>query len=145
MSDTQISVDLDPKKVMNALEDMAKEVKALSEKLEQSLGKDGPKSVKKFEEAAEKGSTKIATYFRNLGKTLKEDMKTAFDVGKLAGGLKIGSLLAEGTKQVFDMERAFDRYNGGNSAQGEANGAAAGYGKKGVAIYQSLYGSALVS
>lgn len=110
MSD-DIKIDLDPKKVLAAVEDMGKEIKALAAKIEEALGQKAPKSIEKLEDAAEKGSTKIAKFFRNLGQQVKEDLKTAFDIGALASGLKIGKDFAEGTKQVFEMERAFDRLN----------------------------------
>lgn len=111
MSDEKIDIDLDPKKVLGALDDMAKEMKNLASKIEESLGKDAPKSIKKLEDAAENGTNRISKYFRDLGKTIKEDLKSAFDVGSIASGLKIGKEFADGTKQVFEMERAFDRLN----------------------------------
>ena len=57
--ETKIDISLDPKRVMGALEDLSKEVKSLAEKLEQSLGKDAPKSIGKLEDAAERGTNKI--------------------------------------------------------------------------------------
>ncbi len=111
MADEKIDIDLDPEKVLRAMEDMGKEVKQLAEKIDQALGKQAKDSFKQFEENAEKGTNKVSSFFRNLGQRVKEDLKTAFDIGALTSGLKIGNNIAEGTKQVFEMERAFDRLN----------------------------------
>lgn len=111
MAGDKIDIDLDPKKVLDALNDMAEHSKQLSDDIEESLGKRAPKSISTMEEAAEKGTNKIAGYFRNLGTRVKEDLKTAFDIGKLMGGIKLTNELASGTKQVFEMERAFDKLN----------------------------------
>lgn len=111
MSDEIADFDLSPKKVLQSLEDMSKEIKNLASRIEESLGKEAPKSIGKLEDAAENGTNKIQKFFRNLGDRVREDLKTAFDVGSLAGGLKMGSEFAAGTKQVFEMERAFDRLN----------------------------------
>lgn len=111
MGDTQLKIDLDPKKVITALNDMSDEMKALAKTVEESLGKEAPANLKKLEEAAAKGSSNIAAYFRDLGKRVKEDLKTAFDFGGLMAGLKMGKELGEGVKSVFDLERAFDRLN----------------------------------
>lgn len=93
------------------MKDMSKEVEALAKKMEEALGKRGAQSVEDLEEAAEKGTNKIASYFKNLGQRVKEDMRTAFDMT----GIKVGSALmkdlAGGVKQVFEMEKAFDRLN----------------------------------
>lgn len=107
----KIDIDLDPKKVTDAMSDIAAEVKKLSEKIDSALGKEAPKSIAKFEDAAERGTNKISTFFRNMGTRMKEDLKTAFDVGKLLAGIKIGESFAAGTHQILDMERAFDRLN----------------------------------
>lgn len=109
--ETKLKLDLDPKKIIQAMKDTGEETKTLAKIMEESLGKSAPKSIDEMEKAAEKGSSNISTYFRNLGKRLKEDMKTAFDIGGLVGGLKIGKEIADGVKSVFDMERAFDRLN----------------------------------
>lgn len=111
MSDTNIDIQLDPKRVLASLDDMNKEFKNLSEKIEQALGKDVPKSIGKAEDAAERGTNKMQGFFRNLANRVKEDLKTAFDVGALTSGLKFGQHVADGVKQVFEMERAFDRLN----------------------------------
>ncbi len=109
MSD--IKIDLDPKKILTALNDTGDRVKELAREIEEALGKQAPESIGKMEKAAEKGSNDISAYFRNLGKRIKEDLKTAFDIGGLMGGLKIAKELGEGIKQVFDLEKAFDRLN----------------------------------
>lgn len=111
MSDEKIPIDLDPNKVLAAIEDMGREIKGLAAKLEESLGKDAPKSFKKFEDAAEGGTNKVSKYFRNLSQQIKEDMTTALAGATVGAGFKMGKDLLEGTKQVFEMERAFDRLN----------------------------------
>lgn len=107
----EIKIDLDPKKVLDSLEDLQDGMKKLAETIEQSLGKQAPKSITKLEEAAEKGTNKISTYFRNLGTKVKEDLKTAFAATEILAGAKFADELGKGTKQVFEMERAFDRLN----------------------------------
>lgn len=111
MSDTKLDLDLDPKKVIKSLNDIADETKKLSGTIDDSLGKDAVKSIDRFEKTAEQGTTKIQAFFRNLSKTVKEDLKTAFDFGKVMTGLKFGQNLSEGLKQVLDMEKAFARLN----------------------------------
>jgi hypothetical protein len=107
----EIKIDLDPKKVLDSLQDLQDGVKQLAEKIEQSLGKEAPKSIGKLEDAAEKGTNKISTFFRNLGTRVKDDLKTAFASTEILGGMKFAQSIGEGTKQVFEMERAFDRLN----------------------------------
>lgn len=109
--ENNINLDLDPKKVLEALSDMGNEVKMLAQKVEDALGKEAPKSFAKFEDAAERGTTKVQGFFRNLGQRVKEDLKTAFDATGILAGAKFAKDLGEGVKQVFDMERAFDRLN----------------------------------
>lgn len=109
MSD--LKLDLDPKKIIQSLTDVSDEVKDLARQIDESLGKDSVKSIDKMKDAAEKGSSEISTYFRNLGQRVKQDLKTAFDIGGLMGGLKIAKEIGEGVKQVFDLEKAFDRLN----------------------------------
>ena len=111
MADEKISLDLDPRKVLDALNEMAENAKGLAKDIEDSLGKDAAKSVGKLEDAAEKGTAKIQAHFRNLGQRVKEDLKTAFDATKILTGLKFAKELGEGIKEVFDMERAFDKLN----------------------------------
>lgn len=120
MSDTKLNLDLDPKKVLQSLNDISEGMKELSKTIEDSLGKEGPKNITKLEEAAEKGSSRISAYFSNLGKRVKEDLKTAFDVGKLMSGLNMASTLASGVKEVFNLEKAFDRLNSRLQMSGRA-------------------------
>lgn len=111
MADAKIGIDLDPEKVVAALKEMSEQSEELARQIEQSLGKDAPKNIKKFEEAAENGTTKVSNFFSNLGKRIKEDLARAFDVASIQQGLKFTDELMKGTRQVFDMERAFDRLN----------------------------------
>lgn len=111
MADAKVDLDLDPKKILESLGDMGEEVKKLSLKIEESLGKDAAKSIGKLEDAAERGTSKIQSSFRNMGQRVKEDLKTAFDATGILAGAKFAKELGEGVKQVFDMERAFDRLN----------------------------------
>jgi hypothetical protein len=135
----KIDIDLDPKKVLDSLNDMAEHSKKLADDVEESLGKRAPKSISTMEEAAEKGTAKIQGYFRNLGTRVKEDLKTAFDVGKLLGGIKLTNELAQGTKQVFEMERAFDRLNTRLGLSGKAlNDFKSSMGRKVAATGQTL-------
>lgn len=106
-----IKIDLDPRKTIDALNDLVLESKNLADKVEESLGKNAVKAIGKLEEAAEKGTAKVSSYFRNLGSRVKEDLKTAFDATGILAGAKFANELASGTKQVFEMERAFDRLN----------------------------------
>lgn len=107
----QIKVDLDPKKVVDSMLEISEKTKKLAEEIETALGKQAPKSVGKLEEAAEKGTNKISSYFRNLGQRVKEDLKTAFAMTEVMGGAKFAKEMGSGVKQVFEMERAFDRLN----------------------------------
>lgn len=109
--DTKIPIDMDPNKVIAAMKEIADEGRTLATKVEDSLGKNVPKSIGKMEEAAERGTTRISTLFRNLGTRVKEDLKTAFDATGVMAGMKFGKDLGEGVKQVFEMERAFSRLN----------------------------------
>lgn len=111
MADEKIDIDLDPKKMLAALNDLSESAKKLAEDCEKALAKEAPKSIAKLEEAAEKGTTKITTFFKNLGTRVKEDLKTAFDASGVMAGMKFGKDLGEGVKQVFEMEKAFDRLN----------------------------------
>lgn len=106
-----IKLDLDPKKVLQSINDLSDGFKRLSQDIEDSIGKEAPKSIDKAEKAAEQGSNKILTTFKNMGKQLKEDLKTAFDVGSVVGGLKMAKEIGEGIRQVFDLEKAFDKLN----------------------------------
>lgn len=110
MSD-EIKVGMDPRSVLQACEDIQQKLKALSQSVEESLGKQAPKSIKKFEESAEVGTNRVGQFVRNLSTRIKEDLKTAFDIGSLASGLNIAKQLASGTKEVFEMEKAFARLN----------------------------------
>jgi hypothetical protein len=106
-----IKLDLDPKKVLASLNQISESTKDLARTIEEQLGKDSAKSFDKLTDAAEKGTSKIGSFFKNLGTRVKEDLKTAFDVtGVLAGG-KFAKELGKGVQGVFDMERAFDRLN----------------------------------
>jgi hypothetical protein len=111
VADTTLRIDLDPKKVLQGVNDISEAVKKLSDVLDTTLGKEAPKSVHKMEEAVEKGSNTIASQFRNLGQRIREDLKTAFDVGKLFAGFKLAETLGQGIKEVFNLEKAFDRLN----------------------------------
>lgn len=111
MAQEDLKLDLDPKKVLEALRQISTESKKLSEVMEEQLGKNSAKSVDKLEQASEKGANKITATFRNLSQRVREDLKTAFNVGQLVAGFKLGETVAAGVKQVFEMERAFDRLN----------------------------------
>jgi hypothetical protein len=107
----QLDLDLDPKRILAALKDIGNETGNLAKKIEEALGKDAAKSIEKLEDTAEKGTTKITSFFRNLGTRVKEDLKTAFDMGMVLEGAKFAKDLSAGTRQVLDMERAFDKLN----------------------------------
>ena len=85
--------------------------KQLAETMENSLGKDAPKSFDKLEKAAENGTNKVYTYFKNLGTRIKEDLSSAFDLSKVTVGLSALKGLGSGISQVLDMEKAFDKLN----------------------------------
>jgi len=111
MSDTTIPVNIDPRAARQGLEEIAKSARELSANIEEALGKKAPESMEKMEDAAEKGSNRISTFFRNLGKRVKEDLKTAFDLGAVTQGLNMAKNFNEGIKEVFNLEKAFDRLN----------------------------------
>ena len=110
-NDTKINVDLDPSHVLNSMKDMSTGAKKLSADIEDSLGKNAPKSVNTFKEAAENGANKIMSTMRNLGTRVKEDLKTAFDLGSVTAGLNALKEIGHGVKQVFLLEKAFDNLN----------------------------------
>jgi hypothetical protein len=107
----EIKLDLDPKRMLQSITDLKEGVRKLSEVVEESLGKNAPKSIETMDKAAEKGATSIASRFKDLSKRIKEDLKTAFDISGLTAGLKFAEQLGQGIKEVFNLERAFDRLN----------------------------------
>lgn len=111
MGTENLKIDLDPKAVLAALKDISEGSKKLAVDIENSLGKDSVKQIDKLEETAKKGTTRITTFFKNMGTRIKEDLKTAFDVGAVLEGAKFARGLGEGTRQVFEMERAFSKLN----------------------------------
>jgi hypothetical protein len=111
MSDEKISLDLDPKKVIDSLNKVAEDSKNLARQIEDSLGKEAPKSVRKLEETCEKGTSRIATFFGTLGHRIKEDMKAAMDATGVLAGAKFAEEIGKGIKSIFTMEQAFSRLN----------------------------------
>lgn len=107
----KIDIGLDPAKVIASLHEMSAATMKLAEDIDQALGKDAPKSIDTLADKAEKGTGQIQTFFRNLGKRVKEDLKTAFDATGVLAGAKFAKDIGEGVKSVFDMERAFDKLN----------------------------------
>lgn len=107
----EIKLDLDPKKIVQAMEDIKEQAKKLADVIEESLGKGAPKSIDAMEKAADKGANAISSRFKDLGKRIKEDLKTAFDISGLAAGLKFAETLGQGIKEVFSLEKAFDKLN----------------------------------
>lgn len=107
----QIELDLDPKKVTVGITEIGEKSKELSRLMQQELGEKAAKSVKTLEDAAAKGSSNIASYFKDLGKRVKEDLKHAFDLSGVLSGLKFADELKKGLSSVFEMSRAFDRLN----------------------------------
>lgn len=110
MSD-KLEIDLNPKKVLDSLKDISKGTEQLAQDIEKGLGKDAPKSIGRLEEASEKGTNKITAMFRNMGTRVKEDLKTAFDATGIMAGAKFAKTIADGVKQVFEMEKAFGKLN----------------------------------
>ena len=111
MAETTLDLDLDPKKVIASLSEVSKHAQELAKRIEDSLGKEVPKQIEKMEDATEKGTNRMSGFFRNLGTRVKDDLKAAFDATRILSGMKFTDELAEGVKQVFTMERAFDRLN----------------------------------
>jgi hypothetical protein len=106
-----IKLDLDPKKILDGLSEIGERTKQLSQIIEEELGKNASKSFNSLEETAEKGTSEIGSFFKNLGTRVKDDLKSAFDVtGVLAGG-KFASEIGKGVQTVFELEKAFDRLN----------------------------------
>lgn len=111
MSDTKLELDLDPKKVIAALNEIAAQSKELSAKIEEAIGKEAVKNFKKLEDQSQESSDKISTIFRNLGNRLKEDMKSFLGLSALTEGMNMAKNMKQGAEQVFEMEKAFDRLN----------------------------------
>jgi hypothetical protein len=109
--DETVKLALDPQQVLTALKQMASQSESLAKQIESSLGKDAANAVKKLEKASEDGSVKIGGFFSNLGKRVKEDLKSAFDFSRVMAGVKFTDEIGKGAKQVLEMERAFDRLN----------------------------------
>jgi ABC-type transporter Mla subunit MlaD len=109
--DTTIPIDLDPANILASMQEISREMKNLASVVEESLGRKSPEAMKKLEDAAEKGTGRIQGFFRNLGTRVKEDLKSAFDATGVLAGAKLATELGQGIKQVFEMERAFDRLN----------------------------------
>lgn len=111
MPETNLDLDLDPKKILDSLNEISESSKKLAGQIEDALGKKATKAVEDLENKAEEGSNKISKFFRNLGQRVKEDLKTAFDATGVLAGAKFAKDMGDGIKQVFEMERAFDRLN----------------------------------
>jgi len=111
MSETKLELDLDPKKVIAALNEIASQSKEMASKIEESLGKEAVKNFKKLETQSQETSDKISSVFRNLGNRLKEDMKNFLGLNALMEGMNIAKDMKQGVEQIFDMEKAFDRLN----------------------------------
>ena len=107
----KMEMELDPKRMLEAIKKLENATKALSEVMEKSLGKDAVKAVEGLDKAAEQGATSISSRFKDLGKRIQEDLKSAFAVGQLAAGLKLAEYMGQGIKEVFNLERAFDKLN----------------------------------
>lgn len=107
----QIELDLDPKKVTAGMSEIGEKAKELSRLMQQELGEKAAKAIKDMEGSAEKGSSNIAKFFKNLGTRVKEDLKHAFDLSGVLAGLKFGDEIKKGVSSVFEMERAFDKLN----------------------------------
>lgn len=120
MADTKINVELDPKKAIDPILELIDVIKKLADAVENHLGKEAPKSIVKMEEAAERGTSRIKGFFSDLKKRLQDDLKTAFDVGKFAAGLNLADQLGSGIKEVFNLERAFDKLNSRLQLTGKA-------------------------
>lgn len=107
----QIKLDLDPKAILQSMNDISEQTKKLAQIMEDSLGKNAVKSIDSMEKAAQNGSNKISTHFRDLGKRISQDLKTAFNITGLMAGLKFADQIGQGIKEVFNLERAFDKLN----------------------------------
>lgn len=111
MAETKIDIELDPKNFKKSIDDLIEAVKNLSTIIEGQLGREAPRSFQKLEESAEKGTSKIKQMFKDLGEKVKDSLKNAFNVAAVAGGFKLGKELISGVKEVFDLEKAFDKLN----------------------------------
>lgn len=120
MAETKLDIELDPKNFKKSIDDLIEAVKNLSLAIETQLGREAPKAIQKLEESAEKGSGRIGTFFKNLAKSLKDDLKAGLEVGRLASGLNLGNQLISGVKEVFSLEKAFDKLNSRLQLSGKA-------------------------
>lgn len=111
MAETKIDVELDPKNFKRSIDDLVEAVKNLSVVIENQLGREAPRSIQKLEQSAESGTSKIKKFFKDLHKDIKDSFKNAFDAGKLIAGLGLGNELLTGVKEVFNLEKAFDKLN----------------------------------
>lgn len=107
----ELKIGLDPNSALEAMKKLQEAAKALSEIIDKSLGKEAPKAIDTLDKAAERGADSISSRFKDLSKRIGEDLKTAFNVGQLASGLKLADYLGQGVKEVFNLERAFDKLN----------------------------------
>lgn len=106
-----LKLDIDPRKIIQSMNQISEATKKLSEQLNASLGREAVDAVDKLETKAENGASFISSRFSDMSKTIQQNLKTAFNIGALAEGLKIGNLISQGVREVFNLERAFDKLN----------------------------------
>lgn len=105
----KIEIGLDPGKALEGLQAFANSGKELAVTLEKALGRDATDSIRALEQAVEGGAQKISKYMGDLGKKVKEDLKTAFNVTGVLEGAKFVNEMNQGVRSVFEMERVFSR------------------------------------
>lgn len=110
MSDTKLEIDLDPKKVLDGLKEMASGSKLLAEDMEKAL-KLIEGNFDKLGKKAEDSANKVDGTFRNLGTRMKEDLKNLLDLGKIMGAIGMADQIKQGVTQIFTMEQSFARLN----------------------------------
>lgn len=120
MAETKLDIELDPKNFKKSIDDLIDAVKNLSLAIENKLGREAPRSIQKLEESAEKGTGKIKQLFKDVGEYIEKSMKRALEVGAVAGGFKLGGELLSGVKEVFNLEKAFDKLNSRLQLSGKA-------------------------
>lgn len=105
----QIEVGLDPDKAKAGLEELQKSFKDTAVTADRALGRDANESMVKFEQAAEKGTNNVKKFFGEMGKKIKDDIKTAFNVTGILEGTKFVNEMQSGIRSTLEMERAFSR------------------------------------
>lgn len=106
-----IKLSFDPKQLLASLNQINEATKKLAQDIDTALGQDAKNATKKFEEETQASGKRVKSSYSELAQHIKNSLKTAFDATGIMAGTKIFNEIGTGVKQVFEMERAFDRLN----------------------------------